>query len=459
MGIVEENTSDPSDSALWHPQRRAFTAGLILVITLVAFEAMGLGTALPTIVADFHASQWYSWPFTVFLASSAVGTVIGGRVADTRGPSSSLLAALPSFAAGLVIAAAAPSMAVLLLARVVQGLSGGVLIVSLYVMIARVYPERHRPAAFGALSAAWVVPALVGPLIAGLLTEHASWRWVFGGLAPLVCLGAALLVPTLRRFGARGEGRAAARPGLPWAAVGAAAGVVALNWSANQMSPLGFVVAAVGAVVLVPSLLRLLPEGTLRARPGLPVMVLSRGLLAGLFFTAQAFVPLSLTVVHGFSPAGAGVPLTVGSVGWSVGAFWQSRQRRLGREQVVAAGFGLVGTGVFALVWALPAWGVPWLVFVGWFVAGMGMGISVATTAVAVLSRSPETERGFNSSALQISDMLGQALLVGAGGVVVSALASETAPTRGVLPLDLVLLVVAVPAAVMLLRSGRAKPV
>ncbi|TWG09053.1 MFS transporter [Saccharopolyspora dendranthemae] len=459
MGIVEGNTSDPSGSALWHPQRRAFTAGLILVITLVAFEAMGLGTALPTIVADFHASQWYSWPFTVFLASSAVGTVIGGRVADTRGPASSLLAALPSFAAGLVIAAAAPSMAVLLLARVVQGLSGGVLIVSLYVMIARVYPERHRPAAFGALSAAWVVPALLGPLIAGLLTEHASWRWVFGGLAPLVCIGAALLVPTLRRFGARGEGRVAARPGLPWAAVGAAAGVVALNWSVNQTSPLGLVVAAVGVVVLVPSLLRLLPEGTLRARPGLPVMVLSRGLLAGLFFTAQAFVPLSLTVVHGFSPAGAGVPLTVGSVGWSVGAFWQSRQRRMGREQVVATGFGLVGTGVFALVWALPAGGVPWLVFVGWFVAGMGMGISVATTAVAVLSRSPETERGFNSSALQISDMLGQALLVGAGGVVVSALASETAPTRGVLPLDLVLLVVAVPAAVMLLRAGRVKPV
>ncbi|GAB3685503.1 MFS transporter [Saccharopolyspora tripterygii] len=459
MGIVEDNTSDHSDSALWHPQRRAFTAGLILVITLVAFEAMGLGTALPTIVADFHASQWYSWPFTVFLASSAVGTVIGGRIADVRGPSSSLLAALPSFAGGLVIAAAAPSMAVLLLARVVQGLSGGVLIVSLYVMIARVYPERHRPAAFGALSAAWVVPALMGPLIAGLLTEHASWRWVFGGLAPLVCLGAALLVPTLCRFGARGEGRVAARPGLPWAAVGAAAGVVALNWSANQRSPLGLVVAVVGVVVLVPSLLRLLPEGTLRARPGLPVMVLSRGLLAGLFFTAQAFVPLSLTVVHGFSPAGAGVPLTVGSVGWSVGALWQSRQRRMSGEQIVAAGFGLVGTGVFALVWALPVWGVPWLVFVGWFVAGMGMGISVATTAVTVLSRSPEAERGFNSSALQISDMLGQALLVGAGGVVVSALASGAAPTRGVLPLDLVLLVVAVPAAVMLLRSGRAEPV
>ncbi|WP_235877462.1 MFS transporter [Saccharopolyspora karakumensis] len=458
VDIVDEGR-DRSDSALWHPQRRAFTAGLILVITLVAFEAMGLGTALPTIVADFHASQWYSWPFTVFLASSAVGTVIGGRLSDLRGPALPLLVALPSFAAGLVIAAVAQGMAVLLLARVVQGLSGGVLIVSLYVIIARVYPERHRPAAFGALSAAWVVPALTGPLIAGLLTEHASWRWVFGGLAPLVCLGAALLVPTLRRFGAPGAHRAGARPGLPVAAAGAAAGVVALNWAGQQVSFLSLVVAVAGLVVLVPSLLHLLPRGTLRARPGLPVMVLSRGLLAGLFFTAQAFVPLSLAVVHGFSPSAAGVPLTVGSVGWSVGAFWQSRQRRMRGEQIVAAGFVLIGVGVFALVWALPVWGVPWLVFGGWFVAGMGMGTSVATTAVAVLSLSPEADRGFNSSALQISDMLGQALLVGAGGVVVSALAGDGAPTRGVLPLDLLVLVAVVPAAVMLLRAGRVKPV
>jgi hypothetical protein len=243
------------------------------------------------------------------------------------------------------------------------------------------------------------------------------------------------------------------------AAAGAAAGVVALNWAAQQVSFLSLVVAVVGLVVLVPSLLHLLPRGTLRARPGLPMMVLSRGLLAGLFFTAQAFVPLSLAVVHGFSPSAAGVPLTVGSVGWSVGAFWQSRQRRLRREQIVAAGFVLVGVGVFALVWALPVWGVPWLVFGGWFVAGMGMGISVATTAVAVLSLSPETDRGFNSSALQISDMLGQALLVGAGGVVVSALAGDGAPTRGVLPLDLLVLVGVLSAAVMLLRAGRVKPV
>ncbi|MCI2423263.1 MFS transporter [Saccharopolyspora sp. K220] len=448
-------TAEKSRSALWNPQRRTFTGGLILVITLVAFEAMGLGTALPTIVAELDAQRWYSWPFTVFLAASAIGTVIGGRQSDRRGPALPLLLALPTFAVGLVIAAAAPNILVLLAARVLQGLGGGVLIVALYVMIARVYPEEHRPAAFGALSSAWVVPALVGPVIAGLLTEHASWRWVFLGLAPLVCIGTAMLIPTVRRFGARSGEPSPLRRGLPLAALGAAGGVVALSFAAQNLSWSSLVLGLVAIAVLVPSIRLLLPKGTLLARSGLPVMVLARGLLAGLFFTAQAFVPLTLSVVHHYSPTAAGVPLTVGSLGWTVGALWQSRQRKFRREYLVATGSLLVGAGIAGLSLALPEWGPHWLVFACWFVAGTGMGIGVASTAVRVLALSAEHERGFNSAALQISDMLGQAALVGLGGVVVSALATPTAPTRGVVPLDLALLVGALLAAWLLIRAGR----
>ncbi|MER5389632.1 MFS transporter [Saccharopolyspora sp. NPDC002686] len=450
-------TAEMSRSALWNPRRRTFTAGLVLVITLVAFEAMGLGTALPTIVAELDAQHWYSWPFTVFLASSAIGTVIGGRQSDRRGPALPLLVALPTFALGLVVAGFAHSMLVLLVARVLQGLAGGVLIVALYVMIARVFPEEHRPAAFGALSSAWVVPALVGPVVSGALTEHASWRWVFLGLAPLVCLGTAMLVPTARRFGARSEDPPEPRPGLPLAAVGAAGGVVALNWAVQDPTLISLLVGLAGVVALVPSLRLLLPKGTLRARPGIPLMVLSRGLLAGLFFTAQAFVPLSLTVVHHYSPTAAGVPLTVASIGWAAGSLWQGRQRELRRERVVAVGFSLVGFGVAGLSLSLPEWGLPWLVYACWFVAGCGMGIGITSTSVRVLALSAEAERGFNSSALQISDMLGQATLVGLGGVVVAALATPASPTRGVLPLDLVLLVGAVLAALPLVRATRGR--
>jgi MFS family permease len=448
-------TVEKAPSALWSPQRRGFTVGLILVVTLVAFEAMGLGTALPTIVRELHGERWYSWPFTVFMATSAIATVLAGRVADRRGPALPLLIALPTFALGLLVAGLSADMTMLLIARALQGIGGGGLIVALYVMIARVYPEEHRPAAFGALSASWVVPALVGPTVAGLLTEHASWRWVFLGLAPLVCLGAVLLAPTVRRLGTGSGEPASGRRGIPFAAVGAAVGVVTVNWVAQNPSPLSLFLGVLAVVVLAPSLRMLLPAGTLLGRPGIPVMVLSRGLLAGVFFSAQAFVPLTLSAVHHYSPAGAGIPLTIGSIGWTVGALWQSRQRIHRRESVVAAGFLLVAVGLAGLTVVAPEWGPHWLVFVLWFVAGTGMGVGIASTSVRVLALSPTAERGFNSAALQISDMLGQATLVGLGGVLVTTVAGPDAPTPGVIPLDLLLGGIAVIGAALVYRSGR----
>lgn len=443
-------------SALWTPERRSFTIGMLLIVTLAAFEAMGLSTALPTLVRELEGQQWYSWPFTVFMAASAIGTVLSGQIADRRGPALPLLLAMPSFAVGLLIAGLAPNMAILLLARALQGLAGGTQVVALYVLIARVFPERHRPAAFGALSAAWVVPALLGPTIAGLLTEYVSWRWVFLGLAPLVFLGAVLVMPTVRSLGQAPDTPAAPRRGLPLAAIGAAVGVVTVTWSAQNPSWLSLFVGLAAVMVLIPSMRVLVPSGTLLGKPGIPVMVLSRGLLAGVFFSAQAFVPLILSSVHDYSAAVAGIPLTVGSLGWSLGAWWQSRQPSLRRESMVALGFLFVATAVSGLTLVAPSWGPHWLIFLLWFLAGMGMGISMASTSVRVLGLSADTQRGFNSAALQISDMLGQATLVGLGGVLVTALATTRNPTSGVIALDLLLAAIAVLAATRVYRAGLA---
>ncbi|WP_139219440.1 MFS transporter [Actinopolyspora alba] len=428
--------TDPEPgSPLWAPRYRNFTIGLLLVVTLVAFEAMGVATALPTIASELDGQRWYSWAFTLFMAASAVGTVFAGRLADRHGPALPLLLALPLFAAGLLLAGSAPNMPVLLLARAMQGLGGGSVAVPLYVMIARVYPQRHHPRAFGAMSAAWVLPSLLGPALAGLITEQLHWRWVFLGLAPFVLLGAVLLAPTIRRAGSGPEALPTARPGLVPAALGAGLATVVLNWSADHPSVLSAVLGVAAIASLWGCVRVLLPTGTLSARPGIPVMVLARGLLAGVFFTAEAFIPLVLTVVHGYSAVLAGIPLTVASLGWSLGSFWQGRQGRFSREHLVASGFVLVVVGVLGVALLAPEWGADRAIFVFWSIAGAGMGISVASTAVRVLGLSDQAERGFNSAALQISDMLGQALLVGLGGALVNLLASTREPTLGVVVL------------------------
>lgn len=440
--------------SLWTAERRGPTVGVVLLVTLLAFENMGVSTAMPRMVADLDGNELYAWPFLAFLAASVVATVLSGRLSDLRGPRPSLLVGPALFLVGLVVAGAAQDMGQLLAGRVLQGLGGGAQVVAVYVLIALVYPERDRPAVFGLLASAWVVPSLVGPALSGWLTETLSWRWVFLGLAPFVLLGVLLVTPVLRNLPPHTPDRNARR-GLPWAALGAGAGVAAISWAAQHPRGVHLVVGAVGLVALVPALRVLLPKGTLTARPGLPMTILARGLLAGSFFAAEAFIPLTLTAVHGYSAIAAGIPLTLSALGWSAAAWWQSRKPDVPREKFVRWGFVLSAAGITGVTLIAPSWGPAWATPVLWAVAGGGMGLAMSSLSVLTLAASSDVDRGFNSSALQISDMLGSALLVGLGGVLVATFASATAPTAAVLPFDLLMAGLAVLGAVL---AGRLRP-
>ncbi|WP_189053168.1 MFS transporter [Longimycelium tulufanense] len=446
------STATARASALWAPDRRAVTVALVLLITLIAFEALSLGTVLPTLVTELRGEAWYSWPFTVFLAASVVGTVLSGRSCDRWGPVPPLAGGPALFLAGLVVAGTAGTMQVLLLGRLLQGLGGGVMIVALYVMIAVIYPEEDRSAAFGALAAAWVLPALLGPTAAGLLTQHLSWRAAFLGLAPLVMAGMVLLVPALRRIGLRpAADPSPSRPGLPVAALGAALGISAITWAAQHPSTTSLLLAVASLVLLAPALRRLLPAGTLTARPGLPVTILARGLLAGTFVAVEAYVPLTLTSVHGFSPALAGAPLTFGALGWSLAANWRGRHA-MDPPALIRRGFLVLSVALAGTVLIAPDWGWAWAALPLWGLAGAGMGLAMPAVSVRTLALSPPAERGFNSAALQVCDMLSGTFLVGVGGVLIAALASTTHPTAAVVPLDLLMAGVAVLGAVLIGR-------
>lgn len=415
-------------STLWTRDHRVATVGLVLVVTLIAFEFMGVATALPTMVADLHGGQLYAWPIAAFTAASAVGTVAGGRICDRRGPGGPIIGGVVLFAAGLVVCGVAPSMLLLLLGRVVQGTGAGVEVVAVYVVIALVYPQRDRPAASALTSAAWVVPSLVGPPVAGLVTQQFGWRWVFLGLVPLVLIGLPLLVHVTRHLD-RTAARRPIRRGLLLAGIGAAVGVSACTAAAQRVDLVALPVAVAGITLLGFSLRHLLPPGTIRAGRGLPALVLCRALLAGSFASVESFLPLTLTAVHGYGPAAAGLPLTVSALGWSGASAWQGRHPDVSRTTLLRIAFVLVAAGLGGV--ALVDWqrSPAWLAYVAWGTGGAGMGLGISSIAVLLLDLSPEHERGFNTSAVQLADMIGTVLLVGVGGVLVNALGSTAHPT------------------------------
>lgn len=455
LGAAEDEQQTVS---VWSPALRATTIGMLTLTTIAAFEHLGVSTAMPRMVAELHGEALYAWPFTAFLAASVMATVLTGRFCDRYGPGAALLAGPGLFLAGLLASGVATGMPVLLAGRVLQGLGLGTQTVAIYVLVALRYPQRSRPAVFGLLAAAWVVPSLIGPTAAGLITEHVGWRWVFLGIAPFAVLGVVLLAPVIRHLPEldRDAPASTVRRWLSLAAVATAFGISALTWAAQHPSVGMIVLGVAGFAALVPALRLLTPRGTFTARPGLPVAVLARGIFAGAFFGVEAYVPLTLTAVHDFSPAMSGIPLTVGAFGWAGASHWQGRHPDLDRTRLIR--FGMVALGVALALMALVAgdWGLAWLVLPLWFVAGAAMGLSYPSISVLGLEYAPPRDRGFVSSALQVTDMTFAALSVGLGGVMLATLASTQAPSAAIVPLNLLLAGLALVGALVFRPAAQA---
>jgi MFS family permease len=396
--------------------------GLVVVITVVAVEAMAVATIMPTVVRSLHGLRFYSWAFTAYLLADVVGMVDAGRRTDRVGPRPSLLCGLGLFAVGLVVDAAAQDMPMLLAGRLLQGLGGGQLIVAVYVVVARAVPASGRPKVFAALSSAWVVPALVGPALAGFVTSVFGWRWVFAGIVPLAVAGVLLLVPVLRSLPRHVEPDPNRPSPVRLGTTGGivlAAGLALVQVAATPVRWWSPLLVVAGLAVGVPPLRRLLPRGALRLRRGLPTVVALRGILTFGFFGAEAYLPLTLTRLHHGTPGVVGIPLTLGALGWSAGSWWQGRPGR-DPKRLLWLGFALVALGVGGLVAvATPATSM-WLAVPAWLVAGTGMGLAMPVISVLLLELSPEADQGANSAALQVSDMIGDILGIAAAGALVT---------------------------------------
>jgi MFS family permease len=391
-----------------------------MLVTFIAFEAMAVGTAMPTAVAELDGLAWYAWPFSAFLVASVIGMVAGGDLGDRRGPRVGLPWSVGIFAAGLVVAGVAGDMAVFVAGRAVQGLGAGVIVVLLYVIAGQAYEPVLRPRLFGAISAAWVLPALVGPLVAGLVTTHATWRLVFLGLVPLILIGLLLVLSAGRTLDAPAQPATPAR-GRPWWALLAGLGIAALQYAGQRLDALSVVLAVAGVAALVAGLRPLLPAGTGRAGRGLPAVVASRGLLAGAFFGMEALLPLTLTAVHGYGATAAGIPLTAGALGWSIASHLQGRYPGVPRERLLRAGFVVLAVALAGVTLAAVPGLHGWPAYPFWALAGLAMGLGMPSLGVLLLEQSPEHRRGADSAALQIADVTCSALSVGAAGVLVAA--------------------------------------
>jgi MFS family permease len=426
------------------------TVGANALIFLGAFEAMAVTTIMPTISRDLDGEQLYSVAFSGMLAASVIGMVVSGRWADRVGPIRPLITAAIVFVVGLLLSGIALDMYTFIGGRILQGLGAGAINVALYVMVARIYPAGLHPKIFGAFAAAWVLPSLVGPPVAGLVADGFGWHWVFYGVAALLVLSALTIIPALKQLHATGNepGEAnGSRWTLLWAVVVSVA-IVAISIGGESGGAFAWLLAAAAFVVVVIALRPLVPRGTLVVRRGLPATVLLRGLVAAAFFSTEVYLPYLLQDRYGLPTWLAGLILTIGALAWAGASAVQGRlSEHIPHSAVMRVGTLMLTAGL--AVQLINAWlllPVP-VAAVGWLVAAAGMGLVFPRISTLVLGYSTERDQGFNSAAVSITDAAGGASAIAFAGLLFTAFGAAGGGFGAALALSAAIAIAAVPVA------------
>ena len=417
------DTTEPAVTQAPPPWREVFegergrlTTGLLLLEALVAIEALIVATILPAVEEDLGGLSLYGWTFTAFTLAS-LGTVpIAGRVTDRLGPRKVLAATTVMYVAGLLIAALAPSMLVLVLGRFVQGIGGGGLYVVSLATVAKTYPARIRPRVMALLASMWILPGLAGPLLGGWIAESFGWRWAFLAPIPAIALGVLMVLPVMRAVqGIADQERLPVVASLQLM-LGAAlflAGLTQIGWWTAVLVPLGLLLG-------LPALRRVTPRGTLVARPGLPAAAAAAFLASAAFLAIDGFLTLMLVNVRGLSLTAAGLIVTGAAFAWATGSWLQSRiVQRVGARWLTAFGASmiavaavLVSTGLTSLPLAIA--------YVGWGFGGFGMGVVFPTIPLAVMAEATEGHEAGELSSTILMDFLGVGVGAGLGGASVA---------------------------------------
>lgn len=445
-GSIPLQRPEDASATIWRRPYLFTTVGAVALIFLAAMQSLAVTTVMPVVAADLGGEALYAVAFSGTFAASVIGMVAAGAWSDRTGPAAPLYTAAAFFVAGLVIDALAVDMPTLVVGRLVMGLGSGGQVVSLYVVVARVFPPRLQGRIMAAFSAAWIVPSLVGPVLAGAVTEHLHWRWVFAGVAFLTVVAFAMIAPSLR--GLRRPPQASPASGvarrLVLSAIVASA-ALGLSLAGELGGALGWTAAAGALLVVAVAVLPLLPARTLRLGRGLPSVVVMRGLIAAALFGAEIYVPYLLIARFGFSPTLAGAGLTLAALTWAVSAEVSGRfGDRIGNRRIALTGASLLSVALAACL-LTAALGLPaWVPIVFWGFAGLGMGIVYPRLTVLMIAYSSARDQGFNSSALQISDSIGASAAMAVMGLAFTALAGSGAAFAVVFGIGLLLAVLSI---------------
>ncbi len=399
---------------------------LVVTMLLASLSQTVLSSALPTIVGELHGVEHMTWVITAYLLASTIVMPVYGKISDLFGRKPVLLTAIALFIAGSIFGAFAQDMTALIIARVIQGLGGGGLMILSQAAIADVIPARDRGRYMGILGAVFAVSSVAGPLLGGWFTEGPGWRWAFWINIPLGVL-AIVATAILLRLPAKTN---AVRPrvdylGMATLGLATTAIVLVATWGGSTFdwnSP--EIIGLIAATVVLAALFVVIESRA--AEPVMPLAMfrdrnfnlstVASLLTAIAMFGAIGYMPTYLQMATGANATEAGllmIPMMGALLITSV--FTGQLVSKTGRYKLPP----IVGSVILALgMWLLSSVTVDtptYVICLALAVIGLGLGSSMQILTLVVQNSFPHrmvgTATASNNYFRQVGGSLGSAIV------------------------------------------------
>ena len=420
----------PTGATRWRdlvsPTLAPRAALVILGVWLNAADALVTATIMPSVARDLGGAAYYGWAVAFYLTGSILAGASTGQISHRLGLRPAMILSALAYAAGCALSAAAPTIALFLVGRVLQGVGAGWLVGFCYVAIGVVFPERLWARMFGATAGVWGVASLLGPLIGGVFASAGHWRgafWMFAGQGGLFAVACVALAPP-------GKADDADTRPLAWRTLAVLAGAILLIAAADVVGGVGAPVALLAAGVALLGLAarvnawpgeRLLPPDAAR-----PASVAGAG-YALIFAMEVATVVINvyeaaiLQSVYGVSPLVAGYAVAVMAVGWTAAALLVSNQPERRHGAFIIAGATVIVAGCVLMALAIAHWPFGWIIAAG-AIIGVGFGLSWSLATGRILHALPEADRAIGSAAVPTTQLIGGAVGAAAAGAAANLL-------------------------------------
>ena len=423
--------------------------GLVLIATaqfVVIMDTSIIGVALPDIQRDLgFTPESLSWVFNAYVVAFGGLLLLGGRLSDAFGARKIFVLGWLILIAGSILAGAAGSVGVEIAGRAIQGAGSALIAPAALTLLMMLFGgTSDLPKAFAVYGAAAPIGGTAGVFLGGVLTEYASWPWVFYVTVPIALFVLAFSATTLPRTVRKATGSIDVA-GAVTVTVGLAAVVYAvvnapevgwLTWSTLGMLAAGIVLLVIFFLIQARSRTPLLRLGLLRA-PLLGAANGAQSMLGAAWVSMWFFLNLYLQQVLGASAFTAGaalLPMT-GLVVIVMIALAPRLQERFGAKSLIVSGLLLLAAGLAWLAFVRPDGNYVVDVLPASLLAALGMSLAFVPSLGTAINAAPPAETGVASglvsTSYQIGSALGLAVLTAIVYGIAGAEASKVELTQG----------------------------